>query len=295
MTFFTRAGGRAFAQRLLTPFLLVLGSVFGLMPSAAAAQEGKQISADEYLEYLNNLSTQSLTRVRSRASTLAIPSGFSTPKNVGFLAVAGSNQERRFVGNGTDGSLSFGFGLGDAEKSVGAEVAVGISSVGGDSNGQDFADSGSISLKLSRFVPSPFENGMASVAAGVGRAGRWGEVQDTDPSYYLAGSSTFLVPVNGGGYLQGIVTGGVATAIGTAEDTDGAFFGLGLGVNKWVSLGGSFYGNELIAGITTFHNLSDRLDVQMGLSYGDVGHQNSSGRVMLSLALINTKLFKSSN
>ncbi|MFD1752226.1 hypothetical protein ACFSDD_23450 [Salipiger marinus] len=58
-----------------------------------------------------------------------------------------------------------------------------------------------------------------------------------------------------------------------------------------LSLGASWYGDEVIAGVTSTFEVSDRLDLQLGLSYGDVGQRNSDGRWMLSIAVVRADIF----
>ncbi|MCT4559226.1 MAG: hypothetical protein N4A61_14345 [Pelagimonas sp.] len=257
-------------------------------------------SATEYLRYLESLEAQIGTPVRrssggGSASTVGIPGGFSIPKNTGFIAVALSDKRERSNQRDTDASGAFGMGFGDPVHGVGVDFVIGLSSLGKGTNGfdaKDFGDSGSINVKLSKQFASPLQAGhTASVALGVGRLHTWGDADKRDRSYYIAGSSTFSVNTNRGGSLPGMLTLGYGTDIGTQEDKDGLFAGVGLGLNDWASVGASWYGDEAIAGMTFSRGMTPDLDVQIGVSYGDVGHANSDGRWMVSFAIVDKDLF----
>ncbi|MBT9386706.1 hypothetical protein KM176_22860 [Pseudooceanicola sp. CBS1P-1] len=253
--------------------------------TAARAQQAETLSAGEYLGYLTSLAQASespVPRGRSGASTIGIPSGFTLPQGTVFAAGALSNIRGR-SSEDTDGSGAVGFGLGDAEQSVGLEVVLGISSV----DPQDFGDSGSLALKLARRVPAPFPGGAASVAVGVGRLGTWGDVDGLETDYYAMASSTFYA-----GRMPGLVSIGYGSAIGTFEDSGGMILGAGLGVLPWLSAGASWYGDEALAGLVAATTLpGSDIGVQLGISYGDVTHANSDGRWVLSLAFVKTGLF----
>lgn len=264
---------------------------------AFAQDSSAPLSGEEYLAYLHELSNPVETPQQSigLATTVGIASGFTLPKNSGFMAIALSDTRERQGSGSPDGSLAFGLGFGDAVNGLGFEAIIGLSSIGasGAGNGfdaQDFGDSGSLNLKVSRQITSPFDGESSGIALGVGRALTWGDMEDQDPNYYAAWSSTFSVPTSGR-TMPGLLSVGYGSAIGTNEDEEGAFVGLGLGVADWLSVGGSWYGNEVIAGVITQARLRPDLNLQIGLSYGDVMHENSDGRWSLSVVLVDFDLF----
>jgi hypothetical protein len=272
-----------------------------LAPAPLAAQN-TGLSGEDYLTYLSSLAAQGPASARQTvrrtrgASTVGVPSGFTLARNMGFAAVAMSDHRERTSKQEFDGSLAFGLGFGDARNALGFEAILGISSVGGSSTGggfdiSDFGDSGSLNLKISKEVGSPFRGEIGSVALGIGRAVRWGDMSDEDPNYYLAYTSTFGVPTGDYSEMSGLVSFGYGTAIGTQEDKKGAFVGVGLGVTDWLSVGGSWYGDEFVAGLSSTIDLKQDLSLQVGLSYGDVTKQNSEGRWNLTFALVDAKLF----
>jgi len=86
-----------------------------------------------------------------------------------------------------DGSLGVAFGLGDADKYAGLEVAVASSSLFGDKGGEDgFGEAGAVGLKLHTNLP-----GYASFAVGVNGVGRWGDSNPNRSSVYAAASKFF--------------------------------------------------------------------------------------------------------
>lgn len=94
-----------------------------------------------------------------------------------------------------DGSAAIVFGLGDANKYVGLETAIVTTSLTGsgdganNADGDEFGESGGVSLKLHTNVP-----GGAALAIGVIGTGRWGEAEDAnESSVYAAATKVFSV------------------------------------------------------------------------------------------------------
>lgn len=271
----------------------------------ATAQSSDELSGDAYLAYLQSLAEQTSQAASSRAAptrdatpgaTVGIPSGFTLAKNTGFASLSLSNVRERRRAQRPDGSAAFGLGFGDPVNAVGVEAIVGLSSIGGNSgltgfDLSDFGDSGSLNLKISRRIASPFSGGVASLALGAGRAARWGDMSAAKPNYYAAYSTSFSLGSASGNPMSGLLSAGYGSAIGSFEDTAGAFFGLGLGLGKGVSVGASWYGNEAILGATATRKLNADRSLQFGLSYSDIGQQNSSGRWIASFAIIDADLF----
>lgn len=255
----------------------------GLAP-VMAQDATPTLSSDEYLAYLVTLSTPQESK--GSASTVGIPSGFSLPRGAGFIAGALSDVRREGAGtvggDEADASAAFGLGFGDAAEAVGVEVLLSLESV----DPSDFADSGSFHLKFSRQMASILPGQVAAVAIGASNLGAWGDSSARDESYYLAASTTFSV-----GNLPGLLSAGYSTAIGTDDEDDGGFIGVGLGVTDWLSVGTSWSGNEAIIGLTTTTKVFKAYDIQVGLSYGDVTHTESDGRWTLSMAIIDLDLF----
>lgn len=276
MKTFTRGALRALCGIAVAPVYL----------SPVLAQDRTQtLSSDDYLAYLITLAAPQESS-KGSASTVGIPSGFSLPHGAGFIAGALSDARREAAGtkggNDADGSAALGLGFGDAKNAIGVEVLLSLESV----DPSDFADSGSFHLKFSHQLPSILLGEVAAVAIGASNLGAWGDSSARDKSYYLAASTTFSV-----GNLPGLMSAGYSTAIGTGDQDEGGFIGIGLGLTDWLSVGTSWSGNEAIVGVTTTTKMFNAYDIQVGLSYGDVTHNGSDGRWTLSVAILDLDLF----
>ena len=211
-------------------------------------------------------------RAASPGSTAGTPTAF------------GASSGQAFVGGGlflplddgkADGSLAFGFGVGDSVKSVGLEVAFNIISVGGQKeNFADFGDSGTVGFKLHKY----FQDGTA-VAVAWSNPGRWGEANErAKESIYGVITKSFqpLTVSLGVGSGQGFMSKG---AINANENAPNVFAGVGYQVTPAASLVGSWTGNALNLGAsfapfeqlpvtfnTIFTDVSDNLDNGVGFS-----------------------------
>ncbi|MGQ0622745.1 MAG: hypothetical protein ACT4QA_23050 [Panacagrimonas sp.] len=121
-----------------------------------------------------------------------------------------------------DGSAALFFGLGDADKYVGLEVAVVSSSLtgSGDTSSSpdpdEFGEAGGISLKLHTNLP-----GGAAVGFGVTGTGRWGESEDQNTSSVFANASKVFAIDTGSTKHALVLTVGVGDGMFTddiAED-----------------------------------------------------------------------------
>ncbi|MEH2334675.1 hypothetical protein [Nostoc sp.] len=149
-----------------------------------------------------------------------------------------------------DGSLSVGFGLGDAVKSVGLEVNVNITSVGG-GDSFDFGDSGGVGFKLHKYLGDG-----TAVAIGWSNPIKWGDVNKAKDTIYGVVSKSFpLQSNNPNNKLPLTVSVGLGSgafrskgAIVAGENPVNLFAGLGLRVIPEVSLVSSWTGNRLNMG-----------------------------------------------
>ncbi|MCR9124488.1 MAG: hypothetical protein NXH82_00030 [Rhodobacteraceae bacterium] len=270
------------AARVMTLFACAFGA------AANAQTQSEELSGQDYLFNLQALAAQLEAPASSaRASTIGIPGGYTLPHRSGYVAVAGSDKRERSTRSSTDGSLAFGIGMGDPVNAVGMDVAVSINSAGA----SDFADSGSVNFKVSRQIASPFQGEVASVALGLGNAVRWGDTKKAEQNYYVAASSTLSFQTSAGNVVPTVWSLGYGSAVGTFETSPGLFAGFGVGVTDWLSLGASWSGDEVIAGATIFKDLFQESTLQIEISYGDVGHQNSDGRWMINFVLFDADIF----
>ncbi|MBD2357294.1 hypothetical protein H6G41_22185 [Tolypothrix sp. FACHB-123] len=189
--------------------------------------------------------------------------GGAPGSSAGTPTAYGASWGQAFIGGGgfipfetgkVDGSLSAGFGLGDAVKSVGLEVAFNIYSVGGQKElFGDFGDSGGIGFKLHKF----FADGTA-VAVGWSNPITWGQGNKSqDTIYGVVTRAFYLQPDSPTNKLPLTVSVGVGSgafrSVGALRSRSGDnppnFFGsLGLRVIPEASLVASWTGSALNLG-----------------------------------------------
>ncbi|ARV61140.1 hypothetical protein BZZ01_23220 [Nostocales cyanobacterium HT-58-2] len=177
------------------------------------------------------------------ASSAGTPTAYGASWRQAYVGVGGYLP---FDGNSIDGSASVGFGLGDAVESIGAEINVSITSLGGQNF--DFGESGGIGIKLHKY----FADGTA-VAVGWSNPVKWGEVNNAKDTFYGVVTKSFYLQPNN--QLPLTVSLGVGTgsfrskgALEADENSVNFFGGLGLRVAPQVSVVSSWTGNSLNVG-----------------------------------------------
>ncbi|AFZ59758.1 hypothetical protein H6G54_05440 [Anabaena cylindrica FACHB-243] len=202
--------------------------------------------------------------------------------SAGTPTAYGASFGQAFIGGGAffpledgdvDGSLSLGFGLGDAVKSVGLEVATNIISVGGqEENLGDFGDSGTVGFKLHKYLPDG-----TAVAVGWSNPVKWGEANQAKETIYGVVTKSFnLVTVSVGLGSGSFASKGARQA---NENAVNVFGSLGLRVAPAASLVSSWTGNSLNLGAsfvplkntpivvnTIFTDVTDNLNNGVGFS-----------------------------
>lgn len=148
-------------------------------------------------------------------SSVGSPTAFGADWGDAFLGA--SFQARARNTSRSDGGVSFGFGLGDAERAVGLEVAVSVVDLLGDT----FEDGG-VSLKLHRVLPNNF-----GVAVGVENATTWGST-------------------DGGSSVYGVVSKIIPLRDDPAEPLSKLTLSLGLGGGRFRSESDVNDGNETV-------------------------------------------------
>lgn len=168
-------------------------------------------------------------------SSLGAPSGMVSSWGSYFAAVGGLTHSR-YVDR-TDGSLSFGMGLGDSIKSIGATVTLNIGSINFD-EGQ--GERGAFNLSIGKF----FTDWQLGIAVGGVNVGGWNRLT-TKPksSSYLA--LTKILPFNNHPVIVNIGVGTNAFAdisvfsnvnITNPEDEVAGFIGVGVYLSPQISL-----------------------------------------------------------
>ncbi|EGJ30449.1 hypothetical protein LYNGBM3L_50090 [Moorena producens 3L] len=189
------------------------------------------------------------------------PSGFGADNYRGFVGFGFqsrtrfSNNSGGLIGGGRDGTLGFGFGLGDARDSVGLQLSYTIASFGGSRP----LGSGGVNAKLhAQFAP-----GWAVALGGegiinVGRLpeGSPTEFNDFENTYYGAVTKVFNLRRNiNDPFSRVVITVGAGTGrfrsveqITNGENSIGFFGSLGVGVLPSVSLITEWTGQDLAIG-----------------------------------------------
>lgn len=193
-------------------------------------------------------------------TTLKEPLTVAPASSAGTPTGYGASWGQAFIGGGVyfpldkgsvDGSLIFGFGVGDAVESVGLEFDFNVISVGGQSFGGDFGESGAIGLKLHKY----FTDGTA-VAVGWYNPIKWGDAGNDKETFYGVVTKAFdLQPNNEGNKLPLTLSVGIGTgdfssigALRRGDNSVNVFGSVGLRVASQVSLVSSWTGNALNVG-----------------------------------------------
>jgi hypothetical protein len=179
----------------------------------------------------------------SPSITLLTPSGYG--KSWGQVSVGGSFQSRARYVNEADAAFGFGFGLGDAKKSVGLDVNFFVADITSFSRG-------GVGFKLHHQFPNQL-----AIAAGVNNALTWGDID--------GGISPFGVVTKGfqlrddvrAPFSQLYVSGGAGTGryrsesdVANRRDTVGVFGSVALRVVQPVNFIAEWSGQDLSLGFS---------------------------------------------
>lgn len=175
------------------------------------------------------------------ASSFRTPTAYGADWGDAYIGIAGSTAGNTFK---EDGSASLGFGLGDAQRNIGAEISVGIYSLDG------FADDGAVGFKLHRVFP---EANNLGVAIGWTNPITWGAANDEEDTFYGVVTKRFnLAPNSRSNRLPLTTSIGVGTgsfrstgAIAAGSNDPNVFGSVGLRVIPEVSLISSWDGSGL--------------------------------------------------
>ena len=194
------------------------------------------------------LTPSTLGAAASPGSSSGSPTAFGA--DFGSFFMGASFQERTRFTDTSDGSISAGFGLGNARKSVGLEVAVSVldlSTRGGDNAA---FDRGSFSFKLHRVLPNNF-----AVAIGYENGIVWG-FTDAGSSVYGVASKIFALQDSASKPFSSLtVSAGIGSGRFRSEDdfnddenTVNVFGSVGLRVVEQVSAIADWTGQDLTLG-----------------------------------------------
>lgn len=180
------------------------------------------------------------------ASSAGTPTGYGASWRQAYVGVGGYIP---FDGGRVDGSAGLGFGLGDALKSIAAEIGINFTSIGGQNF--DFGQSGGVGIKIHKY----FSDGTA-VAVGWSNPIKWGEVDNAKDTFYgVVTKSIYLQPKNSNNQMPLTVSVGLGTgsfrskgAIEADTNSVNVFGSVGLRVTSNASIVSSWTGNSLNVG-----------------------------------------------
>jgi hypothetical protein len=209
-------------------------------------QDVETLRAQYLLEVPETIEVPSLGAAASPGSSSGSPTAFGASWGRVFTGIG--FQERTRYTDEADGSFSVGFGLGDAQKTVGVEVTASVLSLLGD----DAFERGGISFKIHRILPNDF-----AIAAGVENFITWGE-SDAGSSGYGVVSKVFRLQENskepfsqitfsvglGGGRFRS------EDDIQEGDDSINVFGSMGIRVAEPVSFIADWTGQDLTLGLS---------------------------------------------
>ncbi|AFY56901.1 hypothetical protein Riv7116_4480 [Rivularia sp. PCC 7116] len=217
--------------------------------------------------------------------------GGAPGSTAGTPSAYGASWGQAYIGGGlffpledgrTDGSLSVGFGLGDAVKSVGVEVNANITSVGGGDSDFDFGDSGTLGVKVHKYLGDG-----AAVAVGYSNPVTWGDSNNAKDTIYGVVTKSFdLQPNDPDNTMPLTVSVGVGSgtfrskgALRAGDNSANVFGSIGIRTAPEVAWVSSWTGNRLNIGGSfaplkqtpivinaIFTDVTDNLDDGIGIS-----------------------------
>ena len=171
------------------------------------------------------------------------PSAFGAGWGDAFVGASGATAGK--ARNKIDGSISAGFGLGDAQKLVGLEFAYNMGSI------RNFGENGTFDLKAHRIAYAKGTN-LVAVAAGWKTFAQYGNEAIRPSSAYGVVTTYSLLqpnnPVNKMPISLSVGAGGGDFRQGT--DSTGVFAGVGVQVHPQVGVGLGWSGIGLNAGVS---------------------------------------------
>lgn len=204
---------------------------------------------------------------------LGITSATVAPPGTLFGSVSGSTK-RDGVYDEIDGSAELGFGFGNAEESVGAQVSVVVTSLT-----DNLGDSGYLTFKLSRRIsdgPMP-----TYIGVNVDQIANWGDAKDVDPEGSIAlttfGRTTFGTSQS----YPYMLTIGAGSNVQNNQQDEGLFLGAGIGLSRNVGLSAAWSGE--VADFGAAFRLPGVENASFTATVNDVFDQEDSRRMTFSL------------
>ncbi len=173
---------------------------------------------------------------------LGINSGTVAPNGTVYGSIGGST-DSQYSDYDIDGSAEFGFGIGDADEGLGAQMSVVFASLT-----DDFGDAGYLNFKISRRIAAgdhPTYIGLEG-----SQIGTWGDSDVLEPQGTVAittfgrasfGSSTEAYPY--------MLTAGAGTGLRNNQQDPGVIFGAGVGLTENFGVSAAWTGETVDMGV----------------------------------------------
>ncbi|MBE9135953.1 hypothetical protein IQ254_01820 [Nodosilinea sp. LEGE 07088] len=233
------------------------------------AETGDQIRDDLRIDPITTAATPQQTFPPS--PNAGIPSGFGANWGDVFISAALSGADR--LRPEADGSLSAGFGLGDARRAVGVELAYNLLSV------RRFGENGGFDVKVHRQVHSSDETQVAA-AVGLNNFASYGPQAGGSPSslYGVVTAAHLLQPDHPVNRMPITGTLGLGGGSFSGQNSDvGVIAGVGLQVHPQFSVNTAWSGVGLNVGASIVP--APTLPLTLNLLYGDIGNNTQAGSV----------------
>jgi hypothetical protein len=210
-----------------------------------------------------------------------IQSGLTAQRGTGFLAFSFTDQRAPNVDD-EDGSLVMGLGFGDANKTVGVQVAAHVTSLK-----DSFGDSGYLSLRFSKRLsagPRPVYGSLQ-----FGQLANWGDANGRDETASFAITRFTEVSFGGARPHPVMMTIGAGTHVRDFETKAGVFGGVGIGLTENIATSIAWTGDVLTVGAD--FRIPGYDDVLFGISIDDVTDRKDNRRIILSVGYKFDNLF----
>lgn len=225
---------------------------------------------------------QSIGNDEGRLVTLqGIRSATVAPHGLGFASLALSGRTENDPEDGIASALALGFGLGDAEETVGFQVSVGMSPVL-----EDFGASGSLSVKASRRIAA----GAAPTYVGLSfdRLAGWGDAEGAEETASLSLTSFPRVMIGGEAYPL-MLTLGAGTHQRDGGEEPGLYAGAGIGLTRNFGASLAWTGETVTLG--TVFRVEGLDSMRFTASVDDLFDQEDSRRLTVAATFVVEDLF----
>jgi len=216
-------------------------------------------------------------------SLLGIPSATVAPHGVGFVALSGTTHRQGVGRRDLDGSLSFGFGFGDAENAIGFQATAVITSLT-----RSFGDSGYFALKASRRLVGGETPTYASVS--IDHIAGWGDSRNEKIGGTVALSTFSRLTMGAAQESYPVMfTLGAGTNIRNNGNDPGLFFGAGIGLSPNMATSLSWRGDQANLGASfKFDGLDD---LGLTVTLDDISNRRGNRKLNVTVSWLFHDMF----